>query len=606
MKGSWFHRIARWGVVLWLACGVVPSAKAGETGSLRILVVGDVGQSISGVRVGVIGETLFGGRADYFTDGLGEKQVNEWPVGTYDIEVFAKGYDPKYIKGIEVKPQRLTKVRVELLAKHIGGAPELPIPSGRTYNSAVNIVAGVQLGVPGNSGGTAGRAEGPRPAAVAPPKARLRRSAEACNPREPQPWWVSPDDSNSMSAPGQVRAHADTLHWALPGLADRQWEFFNYAQWDYPPAKEGLVGIEADLAAASEAGEWTLQVAVTSPQVRRADRQPMNLTFVLDTSGSMSGWPIALTQQVLRDVSSQLRHGDIVNVVSWNLDQTVLLEGLKVKGPRDPRFEFAIGQLRTGGGTNLFQGLKAGYELARQCAGAGRIDRVVLVSDGGVNVGETNEALIGQAAGGEDEEGIYLIGVGIGVSYRDNVMDRVTDLGRGATVYIHDEAESARMFGQRFLETVSVAARDVKIRYDLPAGLTVDVESFSGEEISTDADDVRPQHLAPNDAMVLHQRLKACGPVDLNALFGVTVTYRDAVTFAPRSVTRVWPLRKLLRRRAPQLDKGIALMAFLESLRRLDDPEPRRRAEKAMRHAFATNPQDSDLAWMKDVLHRLP
>ena len=95
----------------------------------------------------------------------------------------------------------------------------------------------------------------------------------------------------------------------------------------------------------------------------------------------------------------------------------------------------------------------------------------------------------------------YLIGVGDPSTYSDLLMDRVTDVGRGASVFIPHADE----FRGRFIETMSVAARDVQIRYDLPVGLYI--VRFSGEAFSTDPREIEPQHVAPSDAVVLHQQL---------------------------------------------------------------------------------------------------
>ncbi|MEO0605054.1 MAG: VWA domain-containing protein, partial [Myxococcota bacterium] len=278
--------------------------------------------------------------------------------------------------------------------------------------------------------------------------------------------------------------------------------------------------------------------------------------------------------------------------------------GHEVNGPRDPIFERTIAQLTANGGTDLHAGLVAGYRLARKHARRGRVDRVVLVSDGQANVGITDERVIGRAAKGQDAEGIYLIGVGVGTGYNDQLMEQVTDLGRGASVYIHDDAESARMFGQRFLEAVDVAARDVKVRYDLPPGLQVEMASFSGEEISTEEDEVRPQHIAPNDAMVLFQRLRACAPLDEDARIGVTVEYRDAVTLRPKLMTQQWRMGDLLGGSTPQLDKGVAMTALLDALAAPEDAGKWDAAAAAWGVASKSNSDDPDLPWMKALLRR--
>jgi Ca-activated chloride channel family protein len=61
---------------------------------------------------------------------------------------------------------------------------------------------------------------------------------------------------------------------------------------------------------------------------------------------------------------------------------------------------------------------------------------------------------------------------------------------------------------------VDVAARAVRLEMKLPWYLGV--EKFYGEAISTNPNEVRPQHLAPSSSMLFFQILRACEPSLLN------------------------------------------------------------------------------------------
>jgi Ca-activated chloride channel family protein len=210
-------------------------------------------------------------------------------------------------------------------------------------------------------------------------------------------------------------------------------------------------------------------------------------------------------------MASQLRAGDVVSMVTWNTAQNTILAGHEVSGPDDPVVVQAAQALTAGGGTDLHAGLTTGYALAEQHYGAGRINRVVLISDGIANVGVTDEALIaGHADDEEGDAGIYLSGIGVGDGVNDTLMNAVTDAGRGTYVYLDSQAEAQRMLGERFLQVVDLAVRNVRLEVTLPYHLVL--EEFFGEVASTDASKVRPQHLSPNDAMLFLQVLRACEP----------------------------------------------------------------------------------------------
>jgi Ca-activated chloride channel family protein len=297
----------------------------------------------------------------------------------------------------------------------------------------------------------------------------------------------------------------------------RPWEFLNYYDFSFEPAAPGEVRMVPQLSSCPENNRLSLQVALQSEARAPGERAPLTVTFVLDTSGSMgsAGFngpaPIALSRQAVLAMASQLRAGDVVSMVTWSVGQNVILAGHEVSGPDDPVLVQAANALSANGGTDLNAGLTRGYALARQHYGPERINRVVLISDGIANVGVTDEALIAEAADDEEgDAGIYLAGIGVGDGVNDTLMNTVTDAGRGTYVYLDSTEEAQHMLGERFLQVVDLAARNVRLEVTLPYHLVL--EKFFGEVASTDATKVRPQHLGPGDAMLFFQVLRACEP----------------------------------------------------------------------------------------------
>src|SRR5262249_13799114 len=137
-------------------------------------------------------------------------------------------------------------------------------------------------------------------------------------------------------------------------------------------------------------------------------RRASTFTFVLDTSGSMSGSSIEREKAAVKAIAKSLQAGDIVNMVTWNTSNSVKLDGHVVSGPNDASVVQQADALFADGGTDLSSGLKKGYELAQQNYGADRLNRVVLISDGGANVGVTDEDVIAMHSEDADQEGIYL------------------------------------------------------------------------------------------------------------------------------------------------------------------------------------------------------
>ncbi|MEM9453059.1 MAG: VWA domain-containing protein [Myxococcota bacterium] len=432
-----------------------------------------------------------------------------------------------------------------------------------------------------------------------------------CNDADRVTLFLSPDDSNSMSSPVQVREAVFNGFSSLASIPIRTWEFMNYYGFDYPAAEAGGVRVIPSLMVpkGAEDGEYTLQIAVSSEQVTPADRAPMNVTLVLDTSGSMQGHPMRMLQATGRAIAGSLDEGDIISIVTWDTENQEILAGHAVQGPDDPTLLAAIDALEAGGGTDLHGGLVAGYDLALQSYNRERINRIVLVSDGGANAGITDIDLIASHADGQDSDGLYMVGVGVGdgSSYKDDLMDTVTDAGRGASVFINSEAEAQHIFGERFISTLDVAVRDVSVSLEMPPGFSV--VRFSGEEISADPDQVEPQHLAPNDAMIFHQEIETCAPeqVDDQTAFEVVVHYLDGTTFEPSQIRTQVTFGDLLSADDPLLLKGAAVFAYAEAL---DDRQQSASASlepafAALEQAEAANDGDPDLAEIRLILETL-
>ena len=87
----------------------------------------------------------------------------------------------------------------------------------------------------------------------------------------------------------------------------------------------------------------------------------MNLTFVLDTSGSMAGLPIAVERATVLAIAENLRAGDVVSMVTWNTANRVMLDSHQVTGPSDALLVQSAQTLQASGGTDLNGGLVAGY-----------------------------------------------------------------------------------------------------------------------------------------------------------------------------------------------------------------------------------------------------
>jgi Ca-activated chloride channel homolog len=383
-------------------------------------------------------------------------------------------------------------------------------------------------------------------------------------PEDPTTLYLSADDSNSQAAPAlarqQIRAGGE-IH-----SRQRPYEYLNYYDFDFAPAAPGHLDISAQ-GRIDDDGNLVLLLGVAAPSIADVVRRPRSLTFSVDSSGSMSGHAMDMVKASMTQMAHNLHEGDIVSILSWDSSSTVLLHTEEVSGPDDPQVLNAIASLSPGGSTDLEGGLSRAYDLADQAFDPERLNRVILLSDGGANTGVTSETLIADHAEDGEGEGVYMVAIGMddaAGSYNDRLMDAVSDLGKGAYVYIDTEDEAGVMFGddERFLTVMEIAAREVQLEMVMPAGYVM--EEFHGEEYSEDPSEVEPQHLAPGDAMLFHQILTDCTPDahDGSEVFGLSVRWIDPVTRNAMTDTLTLTATDILAAAGPQLTKADVVVDY--------------------------------------------
>ena len=428
-------------------------------------------------------------------------------------------------------------------------------------------------------------------------------------PEDPTTLYLSADDSNSQAAPALARQRileGDHIY-----NRQRPYEFLNYYDFDLPAAEAGHLDLTAQ-ARVDDDGNFVLLLGVTAPSIDDVARRPRALTFSVDSSGSMSGHAIDMVKESMTQMAHNLREGDIVSILSWNNNASIILETREVSGPDDYQVLAAIDSLVADGSTDLEQGLQVAYELADDAFHEDRLNRLILLSDGGANTGITTDALIAQHAEDGEGEGIYMVAIGMDDNpsgYDDRLMDSVSDLGKGAYVYIDTAAEAATMFGddERFLTVMEIAARDVQLEMIMPAGYVM--EEFHGEEYSEDPSEVEPQHLAPGDSMLFHQVLTDCTPEahDGSEVFELSVRWIDPITRTPRTDNITLTAAEILAAAGPQLTKADVVVDYALGLAEVwDQPLARREAYldeiiQAAQAGYFDN-GDADLEEIADLL----
>jgi len=391
--------------------------------------------------------------------------------------------------------------------------------------------------------------------------------------QQPTVRYLSADDSNSAASPVIARKAIRARRAVQPALV-RTYEFLNYYGFDYPAPEDRPVRIIAQLRALEE-GSYSLQVALRAQDRSLRDLPPFNLTFLLDTSGSMAGEPLDLSRELILGIVSRLRPGDRISLVTCNRRAQVIFSGEPVGQLSVQKLAGILDLIRAGDVTDLEAGIAAAYKTASSNYDYRTLNRVVLISDGAANAGQLAADTIAEHARDSNRQGIYLAGIGVGEGFNDQLMNTVTDRGRGAYLFIDSESEIQRILEEDvFIASFDLAVKDVRLKMVMPPGWKM--EQFHGEQVSARAEDIVPQYLSPNDQMIYHLKLSAEQPLSQlgSQEFEFEVEYapiggrRDRLAVKSTVAEMLVPAGG----QSLQILKGDALVAYAEMLKSIQLP----------------------------------
>ncbi|GGP86153.1 vWA domain-containing protein [Streptosporangium pseudovulgare] len=238
-------------------------------------------------------------------------------------------------------------------------------------------------------------------------------------------------------------------------------EFVNSFRQDYPEPSDNGFTVQVDGARVPGNGAALVRVGLRTRGAEAGARRPANLTFVVDVSGSMAEpGRLDLVREALHTLVGQLGAGDRVSLVAFSEEAEPIIPMTSASG-RD-RLHAAVDRLAVRGTTDLAAGLTAGYAEAARSFSPASTNRVILLSDGLANTGETSWRGILDRVADNAGRRITLLCVGVGHEYGDELMEQLADNGDGAAVYVSTADDARRVFAEQLAANLDLRARDAK------------------------------------------------------------------------------------------------------------------------------------------------
>jgi Ca-activated chloride channel family protein len=252
--------------------------------------------------------------------------------------------------------------------------------------------------------------------------------------------------------------------YPVPPESVRPEEWVNSLSYDDPAPTDADLALSAEsgLAPTLDDGTQVVRVGVAAREVAPEDRPRVNVTLVVDRSGSMDVRNrLGLVQSSLALLADRLNDDDSVSVVSFDDGAVPILEPTQVRDRE--AILGAVDELTPGGGTNLEAGIRLGYEQARAAYDPDAVNLVVLCSDGVANIGDTGPGSISETIAEEGRDGINLVTVGFGMgNYNDHLMEQLANLGDGFYSYVDTYDEAERLFGTDLTTTLVPVAAEAR------------------------------------------------------------------------------------------------------------------------------------------------
>jgi Ca-activated chloride channel family protein len=246
-----------------------------------------------------------------------------------------------------------------------------------------------------------------------------------------------------------------------------------------PPASNDALSFRGrlDRGAVHVGGDGLVHLELVAKGAELAERlslrRPTDVIVVLDRSGSMGGDPLAKAVAAVGELIGQLGGADRFALVTYSNQAEQVLALESATPAARSRWLSRVASIGAGGGTNMSAGLDRAHHLLEQSRQAGRVARIVLLSDGHANQGDATPEGLSRRAGRAIHGEYVLSTVGVGEGFDERLMTRLADAGTGNFYYVPDVEVLAGIFADEFASARETVASALEIRIDTPGGVHV-------------------------------------------------------------------------------------------------------------------------------------
>ena len=281
---------------------------------------------------------------------------------------------------------------------------------------------------------------------------------------------ASRDRTSTFSLDTDRTSFQLALNWVRDGYqvdpdSVRAEEWVNAFYYGYEkPHRQDSFAISTSLVEHPLQSEMHLaRITFQAPDVRD-DSRPLNVTLVLDASGSMSqGNRVEIARAAAEAIRRSLGKRDRISIVQFS-DNVLHQYTVEGRGPDEREVSNSIRNLRPNDSTNVQAGLNLGVQIADgiRYERPNAYNYIILMSDGVANVDATDPFAILRTAGDRQSNNpLRLITIGVGIeNYNDYLLEQLAQHGNGWYRYLDDESQARATFRRDNWTTISTPFAD--------------------------------------------------------------------------------------------------------------------------------------------------
>jgi Ca-activated chloride channel family protein len=286
-------------------------------------------------------------------------------------------------------------------------------------------------------------------------------------------------------------------------------------------------------------GTTYLVVSIMAPkQKANGSRMPVDVSFVIDRSGSMAGEPLELAKRGVMEAIQLLDDQDIFAVIGYDNHVTNIVSAQAARPENKCRAIDALARVMPGGSTDLFGGWQEGVDALRD----GYLElvpvfppkhwprrsykRTILLSDGMANVGVTRPDAISARVSRVREIGVTTSTLGLGAQVDDLLLAGMAEAGGGNYAFAASPQDLPGFFARELGEALQVCASGMTLKLTLPKGVRAELlDSYpvfrEGKELTVVVGDIP-------------------AGMTLNLVFAITTRARQTTVFPETNLAAVW------------------------------------------------------------------